>query len=170
MIIIRGALGGILLFLGRELNFLFAGGFAAMIALRVVPLLPSSWPAWGDIAFIVGMAAIAAAIPAINERAGYVVSGILAGGFYLADYYVPGFIAIPILPFLVGGAVGGIIMGLLKEWSLMIVSSLVGSIYVMDLFTFRREIELMLTGLLFFAGALTQVLTWRAQKHSSNER
>lgn len=170
MIIIRGALGGILLFLGRELNFLFAGGFAAMIALRVVPLLPSSWPAWGDIAFIVVMAAIAAAIPAINELAGYVVSGILAGGFYLADYYVPGFIAIPILPFLVGGAVGGIVMGLLKEWSLMIVSSLVGAIYVMDLFTFRRELELMLTGLLFFAGALTQVLTWRAQKYSSKER
>lgn len=170
MILIRGALGGILLFLGRELNFLFAGGFAAMIALRVVPLLPSSWPAWGDIAFIVVMAAIAAAIPAINELAGYVVSGILAGGFYLADYYVPGFIAIPILPFLVGGAVGGIVMGLLKEWSLMIVSSLVGAIYVMDLFTFRREIELMLTGLLFFAGALTQVLTWRAQKYSSKER
>jgi len=170
MVIIRGALGGILLFLGRELNFLFAGGFAAMIALRVVPLLPASWPPWGDIAFIVVMAAIAAAIPAINERAGYVVSGILAGGFYLADYYVPGFIAIPILPFLVGGAVGGIVMGLLKEWSLMIVSSLVGAIYVMDLFTFRRELELMLTGLLFFAGALTQVLTWRAQKYSSNER
>ena len=170
MILIRGALGGILLFLGRELNFLFAGGFAAMIALRVVPLLPSSWPAWGDIAFIVVMAAIAAAIPAINERAGYVVSGILAGGFYLADYYVPGFIAIPILPFLVGGAVGGIVMGLLKEWSLMIVSSLVGAIYVMDLFTFRRDLELMLTGLLFFAGALTQVLTWRAQKYSSSER
>ena len=170
MILIRGALGGILLFLGRELNFLFAGGFAAMIALRVVPLLPSSWPAWGDIAFVVVMAAIAAVIPAINELAGYVVSGILAGGFYLADYYVPGFIAIPILPFLVGGAVGGIVMGLLKEWSLMIVSSLVGAIYVMDLFTFRREIELMLTGLLFFAGALTQVLTWRAQKYSSKER
>lgn len=170
MILIRGALGGILLFLGRELNFLFAGGFAAMIALRVVPLLPSSWPAWGDIAFIVVMAAIAAAIPAINQLAGYVVSGILAGGFYLADYYVPGFIAIPILPFLVGGAVGGIVMGFLKEWSLMVVSSLVGAIYVMDLFTFRREIELMLTGLLFFAGALTQVLTWRAQKYSSKER
>jgi hypothetical protein len=170
MILIRGALGGILLFLGRELNFLFAGGFAAMIALRVVPLLPSSWPAWGDIAFIVGMTAIAAAIPAINERAGYVVSGILAGGFYLADYYVPGFIAIPILPFLVGGAVGGIVMGLLKEWSLMIVSSLVGAIYVMDLFTFRRDLELMLTGLLFFVGALTQVLVWRAQKYSSSER
>ncbi len=170
MVLIRGALGGILLFLGRELNFLFAGGFAAMLALRVVPLLPASWPAWGDIAFIITMAAIAAAIPTINTRAGYVLSGFLCGGFYLAEYYVPGFIAIPILPFLVGGAVGGLIMGFLTEWALMIVSSVVGSIYVMDLFTLSRPLELMLTGGLFFAGALTQVLTWRAQKYSSNER
>ena len=98
------------------------------------------------------------------------VSGFLAGGFFLADYYVPGFIAIPILPFLVGGAVGGLVMGFLKEWALMIVSSLVGSIYVMDLFTLRQDLKLMITGGLFLAGALTQVLTWRAQKHSSNER
>lgn len=170
MIIIRGALGGILLFLGRELHFLFAGGFAAMLAWRMSPTLPASWPAWGDIAFIVVIAGIAAAIPMLNERTGYVVSGFLAGGFYLADYYVPGFAAIPILPFLVGGTVGGIVMGLLKEWALMIVSSLVGAIYVMDLFTFSRTLELMITGGLFFAGALTQVLTWRAQKHPSHER
>jgi hypothetical protein len=170
MVVIRAALGGILLFLGRELNFLFAGGFAAMIAFQLTPSLPASWPAWGDIAFIIIMAGIAAAIPTINERAGYVLSGILCGGFYLADYYVPGFMTLPVLPFLVGGAVGGIIMGLLKEWALMIVSSVVGSIYVMDLFTFRQDLKLMITGLLFFAGALTQVLTWRAQKYSSRER
>jgi hypothetical protein len=170
MVIIRAAIGVILLFLGRELNFLFAGGFAAMLALRVVPLLPSSWPAWGDIAFIVVMAAIAAAIPALNERVGYVVSGFLAGGFYLADYFVPGFVSIPILPFLVGGAVGGIVMGVGTEWSLMIVSSLVGSIYAMDLVTLSPQLELMLTGGLFFAGALTQVITWRAQKNSSSGR
>jgi len=166
MIIVRGAIGGILAFLGRELNFLFAGGFAAMIALRVVPLLPSSWPAWGNIAFVAGIALIAAAIPSINERAGYVVSGVLAGGFFLADYYVPGFIAIPILPFLVGGAVGGIVMGVLTEWALMIVSSLIGSIYVMDLFTLSRSLELMLTGGLFLAGALTQVLMRRMQQNA----
>ncbi len=170
MVIIRAAIGVILLFLGRELNFLFAGGFAAMLALRVVPLLPSSWPAWGDIAFIVVMTAIAAAIPALNERTGYVVSGFLAGGFYLADYFVPGFVSIPILPFLVGGAVGGIVMGVGTEWSLMIVSSLVGSIYAMDLVTLSPQLELMLTGGLFFAGALTQVITWRAQKNSSSGR
>src|SRR5438034_4758818 len=124
MTLVRGVLGAILAFLGRELNFLFAGGFAAMIALRVLPLFPSTWPTWGPLAFVALMAIIAGSIPFFNERAGYVVSGFLAGGFLLADYYLPGFIAIPILPFLVGGAAGGLAMGFLTEWALMIVSSL----------------------------------------------
>jgi len=164
MILVRGVLGAILAFLGRELNFLFAGGFAAMIALRVVPILPASWPSWGPLAFVALIAIIAGSIPFINERAGYVVSGFLAGGFFLADYYVPGFIAIPILPFLVGGAVGGLAMGFLTEWALMIVSSLVGAIYAMDLFTMSFALKLLLTGLLFLAGALTQVVMRRMQQ------
>lgn len=166
MLIVRGAIGGILIFLGRELNFLFAGGFAAMIALRVLPLLPASWPPWGDIAFIVVIAGIAAAIPMFNERTGYVLSGFLAGGFFLADYFVPGFIAIPILPFLVGGVVGGIVMGVLTEWALMIVSALIGSIYVMELFTLSRTVELLITGGLFFAGAFTQIIMRRMQHNA----
>ncbi len=105
-----------------------------------------------------------AAIPLANERTGYVVSGFLAGGFFLADYYVPGFIAIPILPFLVGGAAGGLAMGFLTEWALMIVSSLVGAIYAIDLFTMSFTLKLLLTGLLFLAGALTQVVMRRMQQ------
>lgn len=170
MVVIRGVLGGILLFLGRELNFLFAGGFAAMIAWRVVPLLPASWPAWGDIAFTLVCAGIAAAIPSLNERAGYALSGFLAGSFFLADYYVPGFISIPVLPFLIGGIVGGILMGVFTEWALMIVSSLIGSIYFMELFRLTLTLKLMITGGLFLAGALTQVLTWRMQKHPTSGR
>jgi hypothetical protein len=164
MVAIRGVLGLILAFLGRELNFAFAAGFAAMIALRVLPLLPPTWPAWGPTAFLVAMALIAGIIPFINERTGYVVSGFLAGGFFLADYFVPGFIGIPILPFLLGGAVGGVIMGFLTEWALMAVSSLVGAIYAMDMFTLQPTLKLMLTGGLFLAGALAQVVMRRMQQ------
>ena len=164
LVIVRGALGAILTFLGRELNFVFAGGFAAMIALRVLPLLPASWPSWGPLAFVALMAIIAGSIPFINERAGYAVSGILAGGFFLADYFVPDFIAIPWLPFLVGAGLGGLVMGFLTEWALMIVSSVIGAIYTMELFTISFALKLMLTGLLFFAGAITQVVMRSMQK------
>ena len=40
MLIIRGVIGGILLFLGRELNFIFAAGMAVLIGIRLTPLLP----------------------------------------------------------------------------------------------------------------------------------
>jgi hypothetical protein len=166
MILIRGILGAILAFLGREMNFLFAGGFAAMIALRVLPVLPASWPSWGPMAFVAVMAIIAASICFMNERAGYVVSGFLAGGFFLADFYVPNFINIPILPFILGGAVGGLIMGVLGEWALMIVSALVGAIYAMDLFRLSYALKLVLTGLVFLAGALTQVVMRRMQENA----
>jgi len=166
MIVIRGALGAILAFLGRELNFVFAGGFAALIALRVLPILPSNWPSWGPTAFVVVMTVIAGSIPFMNERAGYVVSGFLAGGFFLADYFVPNFIAIPILPFIFGGAIGAILMGVLTEWALMIVSSLVGAIYFMQLFTLGYTLKLMLTGLVFLAGAFTQIIMRRMQQNA----
>lgn len=164
MLALRGAIGGLILFLGRELNFVIAGGFAAMIGLRVVPLLPATWPAWGDIAFVVGLAMVAAVITLRNERVGYFLSGFLIGSYFLSEYFVPGFIAIPIFPFLIGGVIGATIMGLLTEWALMIVSSLIGAVFVMDLFRFSRTVEMMLSGGLFLAGALTQVILRRMQQ------
>ena len=65
-----------------------------------------------------------------------------------------------------GGAVGGIVMGVLTEWALMIVSSLVGAIYAMDLFRLSPTLKLMLTGLVFLAGALTQVVMRRMQQNA----
>lgn len=164
MLIARGVLGAILLFLGRELNFVFSGGFAFLIGSRVVPLLPATWPAWGDTAFLVTVTLIAAAVPLINERAGYVLSGVLAGGYFLADYFIPGFIAIPVLPFLVGGVLGGAIMGIFTEWALMIASSLIGSFFVMDLFRMDPTAKTLVSGGLFLFGALAQVILRRMQQ------
>ena len=164
MLVTRGVVGGILLFLGRELNFLFAAGMAALIAIRLTPLLPSDWPAWSDSAFVIGLAVIAAIIPFINERAGYVLSGFLSGGFFLADYYAPGVLSVPLLPFVIGGAIGGIILGIFTEWALIVVSSLVGALYVTDLFTLSPTARTLLGAGLVVVGALTQVIIMRAQK------
>ena len=57
-------------------------------------------------------------------------------------------------------------MGVLTEWALMIVSSLVGAIYAMDLFRLSPALKLMLTGLVFLAGALTQVVMRRMQQNA----
>ena len=166
MLVTRAVLGAVLLFLGRELNFLFAGGMAALIAIELTPLLPPEWPAWSDPAFILGLGVLAGAIPVINERAGYFLSGFLSGGYYLAEYYAAGVLFIPLLPFVVGGVIGSLIMGIFTEWALMVVSCLVGALYITDLFRLSPTARTLIQAGLFIIGALTQVILMRMQKQS----
>jgi len=166
MSVARAVLGAILLFLGRELNFLFAGAMAALIGFRLTPLLPSAWPGWADYAFLAGLAVIAGAVPSIHERLGYSLSGFLAGGYYLVEYYAPGVLTLPLLPFIVGGVIGGLIFGIFTEWALMIVSCLIGSYYVTNLFVLSPTARTLVNSGLFIVGALTQAIIMRMQKSS----
>ena len=166
MLVIRGVIGGILLFLGRELNFLFAGAMAALIGYRLTPLLPAQWPAWSDAAFMITLAVIAAIIVLINERLGYFLSGFLAGGFFLVEYYAPGVFGIPWLPFVVGGVIGALILGLVTEWGLILVSAGIGAAYVLNLFRLNPTAEILIGAGLFIVGVLTQVIIMQAQKQS----
>lgn len=166
MDVIRGVIGGILLFLGRELNFLFAGSMAALIALRLTPLLPSQWPDWSDYAFIGGLALIAATITIINERIGYFLSGFLAGGLFLVEYFVPGVLTLPLPLFIIGGTIGSLVIGIFTDWALMIVSCLIGAYYVTNLFTLSPTAEILVGSGLFIIGAVTQAILMRAQKTS----
>ena len=166
MQIARGVIGGILLFLGRELNFLFAGAMAALIGFRLTPFLPSQWPQWSDYAFMAGLALIAAAITILNERVGYFLSGFLSGGLFLVEYYAPGVLTLPLLPFILGGLIGSLIIGIFTEWALMLVSCLIGAYYLTDLFTLSPMAEILVGSGLFIIGAVTQAILMRMQKTS----
>lgn len=163
MLITRGLIGGILLFLGRELNFLLAASMAALIGLRLTPLLPRQWPGWSHFVFVTGLAIIAAVIPIRNQRLGYFVSGFLAGGAILVEYYAPGVLTLPVLPFLVGGAIGLLIMGVFTEWALLIVTALLGAYYVTNSFMLSPTGQILAGSGLFIIGALTQAIIRRMQ-------
>jgi hypothetical protein len=165
MIIARGIMGAILLFLGQELHFFFAAAMAALIGFRLAPLLPAPWPGYYDYIFIGLLAVIAAAIPLIHERIGYFFSGFLAGGYFLVEFYAPGGFTLPLLPFLMGGMIGALLIGLLTHWGLMLASCMIGAYYVTGMFTLSSTAEILVTSGLFIIGALTQVIIWRMQKN-----
>jgi hypothetical protein len=167
MPVIRGVIGGIILFLGRELNFLFAAAMAALIGLRLSPRLPAQWPGWGDWAFVIALALVAAIIALINERVGYFLSGFLAGGFFLVEYFAPNTSTMPILPFIIGGVIGSLILGLLTEWAMILVSSAIGAAYILGLFRLDPTAEILVGAGMFIVGLLTQVIIMQAEKHSS---
>lgn len=164
MLIVRGVIGVIVLFFGRELNFLFAGGMAALVGFRLAPLLPASLPNWSDYALIIGLAITAALLVVINERAGYFISGFFAGGYALMEYFEPGALTFPFLPFLVGSVIGALVIGIFTEWALIAISSLIGAIYATTLFRLSQTAETLVAGGLFVIGSLIQVILMRMQK------
>jgi hypothetical protein len=165
MPVVRGVIAGILLFLGRELNFLFAAAMAAFIGFRLTPILPPQWPGWADYAFMGGLALLAGLITLRNERVGYFLSGFLAGGYFVIEYFEPGRLTVPWLLFLIGGVIGSLIIGIFTEWALMVVSCLLGAYYVTNLFTLSPTAEILVGSGLFIIGALTQVILMRMQKN-----
>ena len=136
---------------------------AALIGFRLTPLLPGQWPGSYDYIFIGVLALIAAVITIRQKRVGYFLSGFLAGAYFLVEYYAPGVLTVPILPFLVGGAIGSLIIGIFTEWALMIVSCLVGAYYVTNVFTLSPTAEILVGSGLFIIGALTQAVLKRMQ-------
>jgi hypothetical protein len=165
MLILRGILGGIFLFLGRELNFLFAAAMAALIALRLTPILPFTWPQWSDYAFIAALALLAALLVSINKQSGYFLSGFLIGSSFMMEVYEPGLLTLPLVPFLVGGAIGSLVIGFFTEWALVVLSCLVGAFFLTNLFTLSSTEKLLVGAGLFIIGALTQVILMQMQKN-----
>ncbi|HXF84596.1 MAG TPA: hypothetical protein VNK49_04335 [Anaerolineales bacterium] len=166
MLLISGIIGGIVLFLGRELTFLFAGSMAALFAVRLTPLLPAGWPAWSDNAFIIGLGVIAMLIALLHERVGFALSGFLAGGYFLVEYFAPHGPPLPLLPFIVGSVTGAVIIGILGEWAMIAISSVIGAYYLTSLFTLPPMERILVTAGLVVIGALTQAYLLYLQRQS----
>jgi len=169
MNLIRGIIGGAILFLGRELTFLFAGGMTALLAIRFISFLPQGLPSWSDLAFVIGMGILAAGIAILNERVGYVISGFVAGGYILSEYYSPGTPGVPIIPFIVGSGFGAIAIGFFTEWAMIAVSSIIGAIYLTSLFVLGQTERTLVTAGLVIFGAIVQVLIMRMQKQAEDK-
>lgn len=166
--LIRGTAGVIILFLGRELRFLFSAVMAAFLGSRLTPLLPSEWPSWSPTAFVVTIAIIAAILTAVNESFGFYVSGFLIGGYALTEYFAPNSLSIPLLPFIVGSIVGAIIIGVFTDWAMIIVSTFIGTylIYGILPWFWNDTAKILASAGIFIVGALAQVIFFQMQKHS----
>ncbi|HEY5731079.1 MAG TPA: hypothetical protein VIS72_13585 [Anaerolineales bacterium] len=163
---LRGIAGVAILFLGRELSFLFSAAMAAFLGIRLMPLLPVSWPAWGDNAFLAGIAVLGAVLTIIDKRAGYYVCGFLVGGFIFNELYAPGSLTIPVLPFVVGSVLGAVLIGLLGEWAMIVVSCLIGTYLIYGVLPLFGTAKTLASAGIFIVGALAQVVFFQMQKHA----
>jgi hypothetical protein len=164
--LLRGIAGVIALFFGREMSFLFSAAMAALIGIRLTPLLPSSWPAWADLAFLAVLAFLGAVLTLMNKDTGYYVCGFLVGGFVFSEIYAPGSFSIPILPFIIGSVLGAVIVGVFREWAMIIVSCLIGTYLISGVLPLTGTAKILASAGIFIVGALAQITIFQSQKHS----
>jgi len=84
----------------------------------------------------------------------------------LVEYYSPATLTVPLLPFIVGGVIGALIVGVFTDWALILVTAAIGAAYLLNMFVLAPTLEILIGAGLFIVGALTQVIIMQSQKHA----
>jgi hypothetical protein len=125
--------GVCLIMFGRQLYWLFVGLVVLLYALLIAPQLLHGRPGWLIIAASLGAGALAGILAVFFKRLIMAFAGFLAGGFFaftLASYF---HLASENAPWIAGAIFGvlcAVLFAVFFDWSIIILSSLVGSLLI----------------------------------------
>ena len=150
--------GVILLLFGRRLFWLFVGLAGFLFGLEIAPQLfhLDSTMMTFLVALLVGI--VSAVLAIVLQRLAFALGGFFAGGYVgniLADQLQAGDSSM--IWFVVGGVIGAVFAALLMDWAIIILSSLVGAIAIVDgLGMHGGSVGLILSLVLLLAGCIFQ--------------
>ncbi len=164
MTIIPILLGLALLFLGRKLFWLFV----AVVGFVVGTGLASQFLQGQSEAFILIIGLLGGIIGALLaiflQRLAVAAAGFVAGGYLMVTvlgWLGMGSQGVTWLPFLIGGVIGALLVVVMFDWALIFLSALVGAELVVNGFSARPSISLILLVVLLVVGIVVQSRLWR---------
>jgi len=173
--ILKAVFGGTMLFLGRDLDWLFAVGLGALVGIKATTLLDPDAPMWMSIA-LVALVIVVSVLPyLVYQESKFIVSGFLFGGYALSEFGdipLKAFFNTSLqgstwLIFFVGAVIGAVALGLTQEWGMMFATALVGAFLITSLFPqFNNITAFLVAGGLFILGGLVQILILNFEKGS----
>lgn len=125
--------GVCLIMFGRQLYWLFVGLVVLLYALLIAPQLLHGRPGWMIVAAAVGSGALASILAAFFKRFIMAFAGFLAGGFFafsLVNYFHLASGQVPWIAGVVFGALCAVLFSVFFDWSIITLSSLVGSLLI----------------------------------------
>lgn len=167
-VIIQILLGISVLFLGRKLFWLFVGVTGFIAGALLAELLFRGGSGW--LVFIVALACgvLGALLAVVLQRLAIAFSGFLAGG-YISVVLVRhwGWIthAHPWGPFVIGGIIGAILLSIIFDPALIVLSSLVGALLIVQPLGMSPAHTALLFVLLAAAGMITQTVVFGKHHH-----
>lgn len=165
---IRTIFGGVMLFGGRNLHWLFAAGLGYLSSQHFTGNL-SGAPVWAIVGVNIVVALLAILPTIFWEDGSYFITGFFFGGFNLLEYgdlilsafFGQGFSGPEWLIFISGAIIGMPLIGFTKEWGIMFATAATGAFVFSDIFNTDPLTKSMLTGGLFVLGGLAQALIYR---------
>lgn len=160
--------GGILLVLGRKLFWVYLAVLGFVVGLTLATRLFDVQPGWAQIAIGVVFGIVGALLAYFFQEIAVAVAGFF-GGAYIAVSFLTVFAIRPTQVgdlltwslFIAGGIVGALLAVTLLDWVLVILTSLAGTLLVLEGFqlTMNTAIGALLGILLFAMGVVIQVAT-----------
>lgn len=168
---IDALLGGALLVAGRKIYWLFVGaaGFAAGA------LLSNRFfhgPEWMTILLGLGLGIVFALLAVFVQGLAIAVAGFLGGGYILLT--LAGVLgldkgALAWVIYLVGGIIGVTLIGMLFDWAIISISSLVGASMIVEAFHLQRMAGGVLFLVLVLIGVAVQGAALRGTKRENRD-
>ena len=151
--------GSLLLLMGRRLFWLFVSGLGFFAGFQLATVLLLSQPDWMKIVLGVFAGALGVVIMIFMQKVAIVYAGFFAGGYLLNSLWF--MLGIPIrLPILllycIGGVLGAVMSYLLFDQALIILTSLVGAVFIIESVDVLPSWQMLLFVLLTGVGIIIQ--------------
>jgi hypothetical protein len=169
MAIVQWLVGAALLFLGRKLYWFFVGAVGFVTGLSLAARWLEGRPELVILAVGVALGVLGALLALALQRVALAVAGFLAGGY--VGLALLGLIGVDvarlsILPFVLGGVVGAVLVLVLFDWALILLSSLTGAAMIVQSFDIGRALGILLLLLLLAVGIVAQATLLRRERGS----
>jgi len=174
--IAKAAFGGLMLFTGRDQEWVFALGLGLLVGLKFTFLLPEDSPLWALLIVVAAGGAIGILPFLIYQESAYIVTGLLFGGFVLSEYgnivsralIGKDFEGTTWMIFIVGAGLGAAALGWTKSWGMIFATAMVGAFLITGLFPeLTAVVESMIAAGLFIVGCIVQAIIMRIEHQSA---
>ncbi len=123
--------GLLLLFLGRRLFWLFVGLLGFISGMTFGAKFFSGQPDWLLLLIAFGCGLIGVVLALFLQKLAIAIAGFLAGAFFATTLMETlNWSVAPLIPAVIGGIVGAILLSILFDWALIFLSSATGAILI----------------------------------------
>lgn len=159
MSFLRLLLGIAMLTMGRRLYWLFLGGVGFVFGFDLAERMVHGQP--HDVILVIALIAgvIGAALAVFLQKFALIIGGFFAGGYLLIGLLKEFGMGAPNhywIFFLIGGIVGALLMKVLFSWTLVVLSSAIGSVLILQTWHLSQQTKNLLLIFLLVLGIAVQ--------------